>query len=65
MRDLHAGPTAGDTKQLQGHDDLWRVRAGRWRIIFRLLPSARTIRILRVRPRATVYDDLDELARTC
>ena len=63
IRGLYGGPTVGDTKQLRGSNTLWRARAGRWRIIFRLDDEARVIRILRVGPRETVYDDLESLRR--
>ena len=63
VRDLEGGPSAADTRQLRGQTDLWRARAGRWRIIFRLDDEARVIRILRVGPRKTVYDDLESLRR--
>ena len=63
IRRLHRGPHVGDTKQLRNQEDLWRVRTGRWRAIFRLDDDARTITILRVGPRETVYDDLESLRR--
>ena len=63
IRRLHRGPRVGDTKQLRGQTDLWRVRTGRWRAIFRLDDDARVITILRVGPRETVYDDLESLRR--
>ena len=63
VRDLEGGPDAADTRQLRGGTDLWRARAGRWRIIFRLDDNARLITILRVGPRKTVYDDLESLRR--
>ena len=63
VRDLEGGPGTADTRQLRGGTDLWRARAGHWRIIFRLNEDARTITILRVGPRETVYDDLESLRR--
>ena len=63
IRDLYGGPSVGDTKRLRSGGALWRARAGRWRAIFRLDQDARTITILRVGPRETVYDDLESLRR--
>ena len=63
IRKLHAGPHLEDSKALRGFDTLWRVRVGRWRIIFDLNQPERTITILRVGPRKTVYEGLDDLLR--
>ena len=63
LRGLRRDPTAGDTKKLDGFDTLWRIRIGRWRIIFNLDTEQRTITILRVARREVVYEGLEELMR--
>jgi len=42
-------------KKLRGRDDLWRVRAGRYRAIYRIDDEARTILVLDVGHRRDVY----------
>ena len=63
LRGLRRDPTAGDTKKLDGFDTLWRVRIGRWRIIFDLDAERQLITILRVARREVVYEGLEELVR--
>ena len=60
---LYQGPHAGNTKKLDGYDTLWRIRVGRWRVIFKLNEPDRDITILRVARREVVYDNLDDLLR--
>ena len=60
---LYQGPHAGNTKKLDGYDTLWRIRVGRWRVIFKLDEPDRDITILRVARREVVYDNLDDLLR--
>ena len=60
---LYQGPHAGNTKKLDGYDTLWRIRVGRWRVIFKLNEPDRDITILRVARREIVYEGLDDLLR--
>ena len=60
---LDEGPRAADAKNLDGFDTLWRVRVGRWRIIFDLDAERQLITILRVARREVVYEGLEELVR--
>ena len=60
---LDEGPHAADAKNLDGFDTLWRVRVGRWRIIFDLDAERQLITILRVARREVVYEGLEELVR--
>ena len=46
---LTANPGAVDIKKLEG--GAWRLRVGRWRVIFEMNTADGIIRILRVRPR--------------
>ncbi len=57
---LGFGPLNRDTKPLEGFDNLWRMRAGNMRVLFRTEPR-RVIRVVRIRLRPTAYDDLERL----
>ncbi|MDE3075533.1 MAG: type II toxin-antitoxin system RelE/ParE family toxin [Chloroflexota bacterium] len=50
-------PSSVDLRKLQGQDDLWRVRVGRWRAILRLDGAEGTMRVLRVVARSRAYRD--------
>ena len=47
----------GNVKKLQGHDELFRLRIGDWRIVFSY-PDAKTILIERISPRGGVYKEV-------
>ena len=44
---------AGDIKPLQGRDGYYRLRVGRWRVIFEY--DGKTIGVARIAPRGDVY----------
>lgn len=45
---------AGDVKQLQGYTDLYRLRVGKWRVIFSY-PDSTTAMIEKIGTRGDVY----------
>jgi len=51
---LVGDPPAGDVVRLTGSDE-WRLRVGDWRVRFGLDSEARTVVVLRVRPRDRAY----------
>lgn len=57
MQNIHQGKITGyDLKKLQGHDDIFRIRKGSMRIIFRII-SHEEVRILAIEWRSnTTYD---------
>ena len=57
VQDIQQGKITGyDLKKLQGHDDIFRIRKGSIRIIFRII-SHEEVRILAIEWRSnTTYD---------
>lgn len=45
----------GDVRRLTGQQLEWRLRVGRWRVLFTFDLEARKIIVLRVLPRSTAY----------
>ena len=62
LRGLSAGSVASEAlqRELEG---LWKYPVRRYRIVYELDRPARAIRILAIRHRKAVYDELAELAR--
>jgi mRNA interferase RelE/StbE len=48
----------GDVKQLTGHEGLFRLRLGNWRVLF-YVEEDDTIRVKRIGPRGSVYNNLE------
>ena len=48
------GIPVGDIKKLQGHDELFRLRIGDWRILFSYI-DADTVLIAKISSRGAVY----------
>jgi mRNA interferase RelE/StbE len=51
---LEEDPFGGDVIELKGREG-WRLRVGRWRVLFRLDADKRTIVVLGIGPRGDVY----------
>lgn len=64
MRALADDYRAEGAKPLVNQPDLWGVRVGGMRIVFRLEKAERIIRVTRVRPRETAYDGIERPPRT-
>lgn len=45
----------GDIRRIHGREGEWRLRVGKWRVIYRYLQEDRIIRVLRVQPRGGSY----------
>lgn len=54
IRDGIEGIPGGDIKTLQGYQGLYRLRVGRWRIVFSY-PDDDTVLIEKIAPRGDVY----------
>lgn len=50
-------PRPNGCKKLRGAKDLWRVRAGDYRIVYAIDDRTREITIFRIRHRREVYDE--------
>lgn len=48
-------PRPRGCKKLRGHNDLWRVRIGGYRVVYSITGPSKTVSILRVAHRAKVY----------
>ena len=56
LKSLTEGPSTGGSRETQEHPGVYRVHVpGRWRILFSVEQEARRIRVIRIRPRGTVY----------
>ena len=53
---LQADPFSGDVKRIKGKKDIYRLRSGRFRIYFRIIPSSRLIEILLFDQRSAIKD---------
>ena len=64
LREMEQGPYALDTMPLQPPEaELYRVRAGDYRIIFRPGPGFEEVTVTKIGHRASVYDGLEWDAR--
>ena len=45
-------------RKLQGYGDLYRIRSGDYRVIYRVDPKRRVVEIVRIRHRKDAYRDL-------
>lgn len=52
---LSSDATPIGSKKIQGHDGLWRVRFGSYRIIYAAPDDKKIIRILKIAPRGEAY----------
>jgi mRNA interferase RelE/StbE len=56
IREIAENPMLKGSRQLRGHDDLYRVRVGGWRIIYSW--NSTTLQIEEIGARGQVYKDL-------
>lgn len=52
---LIAKPRPAGVKKIEGADDLWRIRIGEWRVIYRISEGKRLIDVVAVRHRRDAY----------
>lgn len=52
---LSVEPRPSGVRKLEGAPDLWRIRVGDWRVVYRISDSERLIDIIAVRHRRDAY----------
>jgi mRNA interferase RelE/StbE len=52
---LATDPRPSGVKKLEGSTDLWRIRIGEWRVVYRLLDKERVVDIFAIRHRREAY----------
>jgi mRNA interferase RelE/StbE len=53
---LAENPRPAGCKKLKGYKDLWRVRAGDWRVLYIINDAAKLVTITRIAHRREVYE---------
>ena len=56
LEDLQDDPYSEDVKWIKGKKDIYRLRSGRFRIYFRIVPVSRLIEILLFDQRGSIKD---------
>ena len=56
--ELSQNPRPPGVRKLQGHERLYRVRVGQYRVVFEIDDEDQLVRITRVRHRREVYQNL-------
>ena len=56
LQALEREPRPADAKRLTGHDGLWRVRVGDWRIAYALRDGVLVVLVIAVGTRGEIYD---------
>ena len=52
---LVADPRPAGVAKLEGANDLWRVRVGEWRVVYRISDRERLVDVIAVRHRRDAY----------
>ncbi len=55
IKELGNDPFSSDFKKLKGERDVYRIRIGDFRVLYRIIPGDGTIIVLRVDKRSMVY----------
>jgi len=55
ITDLGAQPRPPGAKMLSGHEQIWRIRVGHYRILYQIDDSSRLIRIAQIGHRREIY----------
>lgn len=53
---LQADPFSGNIKRIKGKSDILRLRSGKFRVYFRIIPSSRLIEVLLFDRRGSIKD---------
>jgi mRNA interferase RelE/StbE len=53
---LSDNPRPSGCKKLRGYRDLWRIRAGDWRVLYIINDDARIVAVTRIAHRRDVYE---------
>jgi mRNA interferase RelE/StbE len=52
---LVSSPRPAGARKLEGAADLWRIRVGEWRVVYRIVDKQRLVDIVAVRHRREAY----------
>jgi len=52
---LVSSPRPAGARKLEGATDLWRIRIGEWRVVYRIVDRQRLVDIIAVRHRREAY----------
>ena len=55
IKELYEDPFPSDVKKLKGEKDVYRIRVGDFRVLYRIIPEDEVILIFRVDKRSRVY----------
>ena len=55
IKELYEDPFPSDVKKLKGEKDVYRIRIGDFRVLYRIIPEDDVILIFRVDKRSRVY----------
>jgi mRNA interferase RelE/StbE len=55
INSLSSNPRPTGVRKLKGHRDLYRIRVGSYRVVYRIDDKAKLVRITRIRHRSEVY----------
>lgn len=55
LKAIHALPSNGDIKAMGGHENLYRLRVGTFRVIYTIENQILTVRVLTIGNRGDVY----------
>lgn len=58
VEELKGDPYVGGAKKIQGYEDLYRIRIGKYRIIYEVAKKICIITVIKVGHRKDVYKDL-------
>lgn len=55
LRAIYALPADGDIKPMSGHDGLYRLRVGSYRVLFTVENAVLTVHVLQIGNRGDIY----------
>ncbi|MBQ8506923.1 MAG: type II toxin-antitoxin system RelE/ParE family toxin [Clostridia bacterium] len=55
LRAIYKLPGEGDIKAMAGHDDLYRLRVGSYRVLYTIENAILTVRVLQIGNRGDIY----------
>jgi mRNA interferase RelE/StbE len=55
IESLAQNPRPSGVVKIQGTDDLWRIRVGNWRVIYRVADGENLVDVIAVRHRSDAY----------
>ncbi|ALJ18537.1 type II toxin-antitoxin system RelE family toxin [Microbacterium sp. No. 7] len=58
ISELEVAPRPSGAKRLVGNEEIWRIRVGDYRVLYRVLDQVVTVRIVRVAHRRAVYENM-------